>query len=391
MTSALPALAVPDGDLAVTEAEDTVDASRLVATWLSSRAESTQRAYLRDLEDVAVTLGLGDPEGLVRRVIRARPAAGADALEAYRHACRTGTRPRAKTKGRLSPAAINRALAAVRSFVRHAARRGVIEWTLTGLVPDEPAESYRDTRGPGLEAVAGMLAVARRQAGLRGARNVALVRLLWDANLRRGEVVGLDVDHIDLAQGRLSVLGKGRRQRRWFTLVPQTAEALSRYLHAPGRPSAGPLFVSLEPDRRTPTGRRLSGGGLYRVTRTLARAAGIQVPVSPHRVRHSTTTHALDQLDGDVRVARGFSRHASVETLLKYDDARRDDYGRVARGQAAALDEAAEAARKGASAGRSEPGPGGEGVGVPNAAPEPLPGHGHDRPEHQDLQPEQGG
>ncbi len=87
---------------------------------------------------------------------------------------------------------------------------------------------------------------------------------------------------------------------------------------------------------RSQSSRRVS-----QVVRALAKTAGVQVPVSPHRVRHSTTTDALDRLEGDVRTARGFSRHASVETLLKYDDARRDDYGRVARGQADALDDAA--------------------------------------------------
>ena len=99
--------------------------------------------------------------------------------------------------------------------------------------------------------------------------------------------------------------------------------------------------MSLGSDRTTPTGHRLSGGGLYRVIRSLARRAGVATPVSPHRIRHSTTTDALDRLDGDVRTARGFTRHASIETVMKYDDARRDDYGKVARGQADALDDAA--------------------------------------------------
>ena len=188
-----------------------------------------------------------------------------------------------------------------------------------------------------------MLCAAQAQPGLRGARNEVVIRLLWDANLRRAEVVGLDVEHVSVAQGRLAVLGKGKRERRWLSLAPQTSAALSRYLDALGRPAAGPLLVSLALDRATPTGRRLSAGGLYRVVRSLARAAGVRVVVSPHRIRHSTTTDALDRLDGDVRTVRGYTRHASIETLLRYDDARRDDYGAVARGQASALDQAAAA------------------------------------------------
>ena len=333
--------APPDGDAALARVSLQLDLDRLFGSWLAAKAPTTQAAYLRDLTDIAATLGLADVHDLVRALLASTPAEAADALDAYRLAARTGQRPGARSTSRLSPAAINRALAAACSLVRHAARRGLVTWTLAGLVTDEPAEAYRDTRGPGLEPVATMLKVARGQPGVRGARNEAVLRLLWDQNLRRAEVVELDVQHVDLAHGRLSVLGKGKRQRRWYTVTPQTSAALSAYLDALGRPTTGPLLVSLGPNRVTPTGRRLSGGGLYRVVRALAKAAGVGAPVSPHRIRHSTTTDALDRLGGDVRVARGYTRHASVETVMRYDDARRDDYGKVAKGQGEALDQAA--------------------------------------------------
>jgi len=338
-----PVLAAPEAGTALVHPSTTpdLDTNRLLGSWLSTKAEPTAQGYLRDLNDIATTLGLDSPHALIEAITTATPAATADALDAYRIAARTGNRPGARTKGRLSPAAINRALAAARSLVTHLARRGLITWTLAGLVPDEPSEAYRDTRGPGIEPVAAMLQVAQAQPGVRSARNVAIIRCLWDQNLRRAEVVDLDIEHVDLAHGRLSVLGKGKRERRWYTLTPQTAAAISTYLGELGRPETGPLFVSLGPDRKTPTGKRLSGGGLYRVVRALAKAAGVTAPVSPHRIRHSTTTDALDRLDGDVRTARGFTRHSSVETLLRYDDARRDAYGTVARGQAEALDDAA--------------------------------------------------
>jgi len=57
------------------------------------------------------------------------------------------------------------------------------------------------------------------------ARDVAIVRVLFDLALRRGEVADLDLAHFDARAGRLSVLGKGRREREWRTLPPRRTHA----------------------------------------------------------------------------------------------------------------------------------------------------------------------
>ena len=56
----------------------------------------------------------------------------------------------------------------------------------------------------------------------------------------------------------------------------------------------------------------------------------MQKPVRPHGLRHAAITGALEATGGDVRAVQRFSRHASVETLLVYDDARQDLGGKVA-------------------------------------------------------------
>jgi len=52
---------------------------------------------------------------------------------------------------------------------------------------------------------------------------------------------------------------------------------------------------------------------------------------TPHGLRHQGITRALDLAHGDVRKVRRFSRHAKLETLLKYDDNRVDEAGAIAR------------------------------------------------------------
>jgi hypothetical protein len=69
--------------------------------------------------------------------------------------------------------------------------------------------------------------------------------------------------------------------------------------------------------------------GDYGVVRALARHAGLDGVISPHRLRHAAITQALDGTGGDVRRVKRFSRHAKIDTLLAYDDNRTDQAGEV--------------------------------------------------------------
>jgi integrase/recombinase XerC len=61
----------------------------------------------------------------------------------------------------------------------------------------------------------------------------------------------------------------------------------------------------------------------------LAKQAGLENDLSPHRLRHTAITMALDASGGDVRRVQRLSRHAKLETLLIYDDNRTDLQGEV--------------------------------------------------------------
>ena len=73
----------------------------------------------------------------------------------------------------------------------------------------------------------------------------------------------------------------------------------------------------------------LTGSGIYKRVLALAKRVGVKTP--PHGLRHTAITRALDLTGGNVRMVKGFSRHANLETLQVYDDARRDFFGQVAR------------------------------------------------------------
>jgi integrase/recombinase XerC len=63
----------------------------------------------------------------------------------------------------------------------------------------------------------------------------------------------------------------------------------------------------------------------------LGAKSGLKRKVRAHGLRHQGITRALDLTNGNVRMVQGLSRHADPRTLMKYDDARRDDAGTLAQ------------------------------------------------------------
>jgi integrase/recombinase XerC len=87
-----------------------------------------------------------------------------------------------------------------------------------------------------------------------------------------------------------------------------------------------PLFQSLDPVNQ---GHRLTGTAIYQIVDQLARDSGITKKMSPHRIRHSAITAALDATNGNVRKVQKLSRHKKLDTLMLYDDNRTNMQGEV--------------------------------------------------------------
>lgn len=289
-------------------------ARSLVEAFLAGRSATTLRAYRQDLEAFRAWAMAGSVEDAARALLEGGHGQANGTALAWRASM---------TDAGLAPATVNRRLSALRSLVTLARTLGMVPWTLD--VENVAAQSYRDTRGPGVD---GVRALVRATEGTEPAciRNRALVRLLFDLALRRGEVVGLDVADVDLAGSRVAVLGKGRTQRAWLTLPAPTLAALRAWLDVRGM-EPGPLFTSMS---RSAKGHRLTGQGVAVVLADLSDAAGLAGEVRPHGLRHASITHALDATNGDVRAVQRHSRHRDVRTLAIYDDNRTDLGGRVA-------------------------------------------------------------
>jgi hypothetical protein len=133
---------------------------------------------------------------------------------------------------------------------------------------------------------------------------------------------------VDLARRRPR--SAGGLAGRLDGLNAPTAAALADWVEARGE-WPGPLFVRL--DRAAGPGHptRLDAGNAARASKALGRRAGLARGTNPHGLRHQGITRALDLAGGDVREVKRFSRHATLETLLLYDDNRRDEAGAIAK------------------------------------------------------------
>jgi integrase/recombinase XerC len=304
---------VPPAEITPSARETARDTAReLVEAFFRGRNANTLRAYRHDLENFAAFLKLPTVNEAARRLLSSSAGDGNALVLRYRSAM---------VENRHTPATINRRLSALRALLKLGRMLGFVTWSIE--IDRIRSDQYRDTRGPGAPAVAAMLNRVLTRRDAKGLRDAAIVRLLFDCALRRGELVALDREHYSAARG-LYVRGKGRQERQWITLPLATKSTLEAWLEVRGA-APGPLFIALDENHR---GHRLTGGAVYLIVQQLG--ADVGVKARPHGLRHSAITAVLDKTNGDVRSAQKYSRHRNLQTLTLYDDNRRDEGGRVA-------------------------------------------------------------
>ncbi len=215
---------------------------------------------------------------------------------------------------RLARASIQRALAAVRTYFRFLQRENVVASNpARALVGPRAASTLPDVLTA--PETASLLEVLPDTAA--GRRDRAALELLYGAGLRAAELVGLELDDIDLHRRLVRVRGKGGKER----VVPfgrAAAAALAAYLperagwrgKARERDAGEPLFINQR-------GGRLSDRSLRRILDQAVRRAATVRRVHPHTLRHSFATHLLEA-GMDLRAIQELLGHASLATTQKY-------------------------------------------------------------------------
>jgi integrase/recombinase XerC len=226
---------------------------------------------------------------------------------------------------------VARKLAVLRSFMKYLARQGVLPGNPARNVASPKQEKHLPEHlSPSL--VAELLEAPGTTTNLK-TRDRAILELFYATGIRVSELVGLDLDALDLEGGFVRVLGKGRKER----IVPfgrKAEDAIRTYLdlrhelsakhpQKGGTPAVDAVFLNSRGGRLTTRG--VAGIIDWHVARLAQR-----LHVHPHTLRHTFATHMLNA-GADLRSIQELLGHESLSTTQKYTHVSTDQLVRVYR------------------------------------------------------------
>ncbi|MCO4254529.1 tyrosine-type recombinase/integrase [Pseudarthrobacter cellobiosi] len=270
----------------------------IIAAWqLAQSSPHTLAAYTRDLAGYCAWLDDLNLDLLTVRRVH---------VDGYRHTLAG------------APTTVARTLAAVSSFYRYALAEDVVDRNPVATVvrPSVDAD-HSSTQGLNRDQARALLAVAHKDS----LRSNALVNLLVFTGVRISEALNArtaDYGH-DAGHRTLRIQRKGGKTAKVAVPAPAVV-ALNTYLGTSGadlvlgHSQSLPLFT-------TATGRPWNRSEAFRTVQRLARRAGIQGQISPHSLRHTFATIALDS-GTSLHALQDSMGHADPRTTRRYDRAR---------------------------------------------------------------------
>ena len=265
-------------------------------TYLKERKKSspnTLSSYLRDIRQYLAWL---EEEGLVPE-----QAVQGD-VERY---------IRSLTGRGKSPATVTRCLASLKSFYTYLLAEGAVE-----VNPARGQTSAKVERKLPRILTAKEVELFLEQpdrSDPKGCRDKAMLELLYATGIRVSELIGLDLDHVNLSAGFIRCAGHGKE--RIIPLYPAAVKALQDYIEhvrpqVIERPDEKALFVNMN-------GERMSRQGFWKIIKHYQDKAGIQKDITPHTLRHSFAAHLLEN-GADLRSIQEMLGHADISSTQIY-------------------------------------------------------------------------
>jgi len=218
----------------------------------------------------------------------------------------------------LSPASVNRKLAAIRGFYRYLLREARVEENPLARV--ETARTWMRLPGALSRDEMESLLAQPAEASPSGIRDRAILELLYATGIRVSELATLTLNRLNRQMGFLVAVGKGRKER----IVPVGQSALGwlgRYIE-----QARPVFLKKKTSNAlflNRSGEGFTRQGLWKLIKKYAKMAGLERKVHPHTFRHSFATHLLEG-GADLRSVQIMLGHADISTTQIYTHVSRE-------------------------------------------------------------------
>ncbi|MEO7157263.1 MAG: tyrosine recombinase XerC [Vicinamibacterales bacterium] len=236
---------------------------------------------------------------------------------------------------------VARKLSGLRTFVKYLRREEIIEHDPTAMAVAPKRDQTIPTHLS--EPEIGRLLDTPNAGDPLGRRDRAILELFYASGLRLSELVAIDLEHLNLSERMVRVMGKGGKER----LVPFNQSALGALrawmidraqMLAAGKPpepvvaaktrkvkgitrrvlpprrglraERDPLFINYR-------GTRLTGRSIDRLLRRYVAQCSTRMGISPHALRHSFATHLL-QRGADLRSIQELLGHSRLSTTQRY-------------------------------------------------------------------------
>jgi site-specific recombinase XerD len=220
---------------------------------------------------------------------------------------------------------VARKISALRAFGRFLRREGWLDGDPAGLTV-APRREQRVPAHLTVDEMEKLLAVPDVDTPL-GRRDRAILELFYASGLRLSELVGLDLEDVNLSARVVRVMGKGAKERlvpfnsaaanslrAWLkdraALVKAHPESQAPNPKARSRAPVEPLFVNFR-------GSRLTGRSVQRLVARCMTQCSTRFGISPHALRHSFATHLL-QRGADLRAIQELLGHVQLSTTQRY-------------------------------------------------------------------------
>ena len=210
-----------------------------------------------------------------------------------------------------SVATVTRSLASLKSFYTFLLSEGVVE--LNPAKGIAPVKAERKLPQILTSREVDIFLEQPRPTDAKGCRDKAMLELLYATGIRVSELIGLNVEHLNLSAGFVRCVGKNKE--RIIPLYPAAIRALAEYVNRVRpqmlvQPGENALFLNMN-------GERMSRQGFWKIIKHYQDMANIQKEITPHTLRHSFAAHLLEN-GADLRSIQEMLGHADISSTQVY-------------------------------------------------------------------------
>lgn len=285
------------------------------AVYLLSLSEGSRRAMVNALGTMAGLMTGTKPEGYAEQL--------AAALAYPWHNLRAEHTEvlRARLAEMYDPATANKMLSALKQVLKRAWRLGLMteeeRARASDLAPVKGGQSEPAGRAATPGELAALMEVCGNDQSPAGARDAAMIALLYTCGLRRAELAALTLADYDATAGILKIRhGKGNKTRV-ADVVNGAAVAMADWLSLRGTETPGPLFCAINKGGALNLSKRFTPQAVYNMIKKRCQQAGIE-DLSPHDFRRTFVGDLLEA-GADIATVQRMAGHANVETTARYD------------------------------------------------------------------------